>query len=154
MSLPKPIGCQKEVLYLPARGHIAVLGTAGSGKTILAILRAAYLAKRNTEHHGKTLLIIFNRALVSYLKHLQEHSIADVVVENYHKFARGYLSYRHKMSSKDIVQPEDRDGLIKKAIEQVSVECGANDIFDRPVHFFCRRDALDSTARYYHIPRI
>ena len=42
MSLPKPIGRQKEVLYLPAQGHLAILGTAGSGKTTLAILRAAY----------------------------------------------------------------------------------------------------------------
>ncbi|MBC6452334.1 MAG: AAA family ATPase [Hormoscilla sp. SP5CHS1] len=135
MSLPKPIGRQKEVLYLPARGHIAVLGTAGSGKTVLAILRATYLANRKTDHHGKTLLVTFNRALVSYLKHLQEYSIADVVVENYHKFARGYLSYRNKMSSEDIVK-QDREGLIKKAIEHVSVGYGTNDIFDRPVQFF------------------
>ncbi len=96
MSLPKPIGRQKEVLYLPAQGHIAVLGTAGSGKTILAILRAAYLANRKIDHHGKTLLITFNSVLVSYLKHLQEDSIADVVVENYHKFARGYLGCRYR----------------------------------------------------------
>ncbi|MBC6480417.1 MAG: AAA family ATPase [Hormoscilla sp. GM7CHS1pb] len=136
MNLPKPIGRQKEVLYLPAQGHIAVLGTAGSGKTILAILRAAYLANLKTDHHGKTLLITFNRALVSYLKHLQEDSIADVVVENYHKFARGYLGCRHKMSFNDIFKPEDREGLIKKAIEHVSVGYGANDIFKRPVQFF------------------
>lgn len=109
MSLPKPIGRQKEVLYLPARGHIAVLGTAGSGKTVLAILRATYLANRKTDHHGKTLLVTFNLAFVSYLKHLQEYSIADVVVENYHKFARGYLSYRNKKSSEDIVK-QDREG--------------------------------------------
>jgi DNA helicase IV len=30
------------VLCLPAKGHFVVLGTAGSGKTTLAILRSAY----------------------------------------------------------------------------------------------------------------
>jgi ABC-type taurine transport system ATPase subunit len=40
MSLPTPIGRQKDVLYLPTQGHFVVLGTAGSGKTTLAVLRA------------------------------------------------------------------------------------------------------------------
>jgi ABC-type taurine transport system ATPase subunit len=35
MPLPQPVGRQKEVLYLPANGHVVVLGTAGSGKTML-----------------------------------------------------------------------------------------------------------------------
>lgn len=55
MPLPTPIGRQKEVLYLPAKGHVAVLGTAGSGKTTLAILRSAYLVsgrKLVFFHHG------------------------------------------------------------------------------------------------------
>ena len=34
-SLPRPVGRQREVLYLPANGHTVVLGTAGSGKTAL-----------------------------------------------------------------------------------------------------------------------
>lgn len=41
--LPRPVGRQKEVLALPTAGHTVVLGTAGSGKTTLAIHRAAYL---------------------------------------------------------------------------------------------------------------
>ena len=69
-SLPTPIGKQKEVLYLPAWGHTTVLGTAGSGKTTLAILRALYLADPATDHFGPTLLVTFNRCLVTYMKHL------------------------------------------------------------------------------------
>ncbi len=42
MGLPKPIGRQKEVLTLPAHGHFAVLGTAGSGKSNL--VKLVYLA--------------------------------------------------------------------------------------------------------------
>ena len=66
MPLPTPIGRQKEVLYLPGKGHHVVLGTAGSGKTTLAILRAAYLSDPSTDHYGKTLLITFTRSLVAY----------------------------------------------------------------------------------------
>jgi hypothetical protein len=57
MPLPKPIGRQREVLALPAEGHTVVLGTAGSGKTTLAILRAALLSDAATEHYGRTLLV-------------------------------------------------------------------------------------------------
>src|SRR3989442_8054199 len=109
MKLPAPIGRQKEVLYLPTKGHFAVLGTAGSGKTTLAILRSAYLADPDTDHCGKTLLVTFNRALVSYLRHLQEHDFRDVVVENYHTFARGYLAFRGKMARNAICDVDLRE---------------------------------------------
>lgn len=39
-----PKGKQEEVMALPAKGHIVVLGTAGSGKTTIALLRAHHLA--------------------------------------------------------------------------------------------------------------
>src|SRR5436190_2683875 len=97
MPLPTPIGRQRDVLYLPASGQTVVLGTAGSGKTILAILRAAYLAHPATEHSGRTLLLTFNKALVAYLKHLAGSELEGVTVENYHRFARGYLNARGKI---------------------------------------------------------
>ena len=40
----RPKGKQEEVMALPAQGHIVVLGTAGSGKTTIALLRALHLA--------------------------------------------------------------------------------------------------------------
>jgi superfamily I DNA/RNA helicase len=113
MALPVPIGRQKEVLYLPTSGHFIVLGTAGSGKTTLAILRSTYLADPETDHYGKTLLVTFNRALVAYLKHVQERRLRDVKVENYHTFARGYLRARHKMPINAILaDPDQRKVLI------------------------------------------
>ncbi|MDF5723341.1 MAG: hypothetical protein PUP91_23290 [Rhizonema sp. PD37] len=122
MSLPKPIGRQKEVLCLPAQGHFAVLGTAGSGKTTLAILRAAYLADSRTDHYGKTLLVTFNKALVTYLKHIQDRQLlGNVVIENYHTFARGYLAARNKLSDNEILNDSDRrEVLVKQAIKLIS----------------------------------
>lgn len=137
MSLPTAIGRQKEVLCLSAQGHVAVLGTAGSGKTTLAILRSAYLANSMTDHYGKTLLVTFNRALVSYLRHLQDDRLADVVVENYHRFARGYLASRHKLSRNGILSDSDhREALIKKVVRLVSKRYGSNPLFARPVELF------------------
>ena len=109
MALPNPVGRQREVLYLPAEGHTVVLGTAGSGKTTLAILRSLYLADPSTDHGGRTLLVTFNRCLVTYMKHLAGTIGRRVVVENYHKFARGYLACRDRLpSGRSISKPDER----------------------------------------------
>ena len=56
-----PKGKQKEVLALPSTGHTVVLGTAGSGKTTIALLRAYHLAA--LPGNKKVLLVTFNGAL-------------------------------------------------------------------------------------------
>ena len=135
--LPIPIGKQREVLYLPAKGHTVVLGTAGSGKTTLAILRAAYLADPSTEHCGNTLLITFNRALVTYLRHLRPAELRNVSVENYHAFARGYLNYRNKMPDHSILSdPTQKKNLIVEAIKEVGQYYAPHPFFERPLEFF------------------
>jgi signal recognition particle GTPase len=58
--LPEPRGKQREVVALKTTGHAVVLGTAGSGKTTMAIHRAAYLGDVRTSHAGKVLLCTFN----------------------------------------------------------------------------------------------
>lgn len=135
MSFPQPIGRQIEVLYLPSSGHTAVLGTAGSGKTTLAILRAAYLADPETDNNGTTLLLTFNRALVTYLKHLRQ-TIPNVVVENYHLFARGYLKSRKRMRWNGIINPQPRRNLIVKAVLEVMDTDPLHPILQRPIEFF------------------
>ena len=65
-----------------------MLGTAGSGKTTLAIHRAAHLADPAVPHGGGTLLLTFNKSLVTYLDGVSG-GIDGVDVLNYHRFARG-----------------------------------------------------------------
>jgi len=69
-SLPNSVGKQREVLALRSRGHFVILGTAGSGKTTLAILRASILPQTACSNQEKVLLITFNKALVTYLKEI------------------------------------------------------------------------------------
>ena len=112
-----------------------MLGTAGSGKTTLAILRAAYLADSATPHAGTTLLVTFNRALVTYLQHLAAPELRNVHVENYHVFARGYINSRGLMSYNCICDPETRDSLISGAVASLA-NGSVENLAGRPKSFF------------------
>ena len=130
--LPQPIGRQKEVLVLPAHGHHVVLGTAGSGKTTLAIYRSLYLANPNTDHHGRTLLVTFNRCLVAYLESLAGFP-HNVDVRNYHRFARGYLNSIRKMGYNCICGPDLMKDLCSQAVAQVSSAGVTARMLGRPI---------------------
>jgi superfamily I DNA/RNA helicase len=122
LTLPVPVGAQKEVVALEPRGHIAVLGTAGSGKTTMAIHRAVAVSNPRAPNSGRTLLLTFNTTLLRYLDHLVPAELtARLTVENYHAFARGYLASRGRMSWNCIV----RDGAARRAL----IEQAANAVF-------------------------
>ena len=115
-----------------------MLGTAGSGKTTLAIYRAAYLANLGTQGGGGTLLVTFNNALVTFLRFLSDPStasLASVPVETYHKFALGYLKSRG-IRGWFICGRDRRRQLISQAISDVSAARRQATLFSRPVDFF------------------
>ena len=135
-NLPKPIKRQREVLYLAATGHSAVLGTAGSGKTTLALYRAAYLSEPSMPHAGKTLLLTFNKVLVTYLKYLKPVELKNVQIENYHTFARGYLNKRGKMNGGCICNQDERKIYIEQAVKAVESGYKPSKFFKRSIEFF------------------
>jgi superfamily I DNA/RNA helicase len=131
-SLPRPVGRQKEVLALPAIGHTVVLGTAGSGKTTLALHRAAYLANPATDHRGRTLLVTFNKCLVAYLEALGG-GLRNVEVRNYHHFARGYLASRGMMGNNAVASPDLATAFGKQAVAGVKKAGWTAAAFQRPI---------------------
>ena len=137
MVLPIPVERQREVVCLPATGHQVVLGTVGSGKTTMAILRAAFLADPEMPSYGRTLLLTYNKALCAYIRTIAAPELSHVTVEHYHKFARGYLALRGKMRWNSIA----RKGPREKAIEAGVECCGRNAdgfiIDDRNESSFC-----------------
>ncbi|HEY3291451.1 MAG TPA: DNA helicase, partial [Anaerolineae bacterium] len=138
--LPTPIGRQREVLYLPATGHTVTLGTAGSGKTTLAILRAVDLQGQHCRPNEKTLLVTFNRMLVEYINSLGASLPDGLVVENYHKTARGFLNSRNLMLPNDIVEKDARLNLIASALEMEN-STNPHTVLQRPREFFAEEFA-------------
>lgn len=136
MALPKPVGKQADVVYLPSHGHQVILGTAGTGKTVMAIHRAAHLADPDTRNHGQTLLLTYNRALVGYLKHLAAEYGNRITIETFGKFSRGYLAGLGRMSQNRIASSFKRQDLIRAAIAEVRTSYQPHDFFDRPLDFF------------------
>ena len=159
-ALPGPIGRQQEVLYLPAQGHTVVLGTAGSGKTTLAILRSLYLADQKTDHGGRTLLATFNRCLVTYMKHMAGAIRGKVTVENYHRFARGYLSFKDKMPWGSICSPDDRRRFIHLALHEAQAAGEEGPMLRRPLQFideefqWIQQHGIDNESDYVTAERM
>lgn len=130
-----PKGKQKEVLALSATGHTVVLGTAGSGKTTIALLRAYHLAK--TYKDKRVLLVTFNGALVEYIRGISDIIPSNLTVENYHKFARGYLNSRGKMPLRNgILDSEGKACYISKAVKILKKQYPKESTLDRSNDFF------------------
>ena len=133
-SLPLPERKQREVLYMPTKGHSVVLGTAGSGKTTLALYRAVFLSLEGFNHSGRVLLLSYNKALVNYLNNLRPEGLENIQIETYHKFARGYLHYRNKMGHDCILN--DKRLVLTPSIEEIKQQYPTSPIFCRPAKFF------------------
>jgi superfamily I DNA/RNA helicase len=118
--LPSPVGDQASVVALPASGHHVVLGTAGSGKTTMAMLRALYLADERAPHAGRTLLVTFNRSLLAFLNHIIGDDANRLHVRNYHHFARGYLASKISLPFGSIVSDQTRRAMIDQALSEVA----------------------------------
>jgi DNA helicase-2/ATP-dependent DNA helicase PcrA len=62
---------QFELITRPSEGFLVIRGTAGSGKTTVALHRIAYLAYDDPEIDGdSTLVIVFSPALRNYVAHV------------------------------------------------------------------------------------
>ncbi len=62
---------QFELITKPSSGLVVVRGTAGSGKTTVALHRIAYLAYADPSIDGeRTLVVVFSRALRDYVSHV------------------------------------------------------------------------------------
>ncbi|MCL2284069.1 MAG: AAA family ATPase [Fibromonadales bacterium] len=152
-------GKQREVMALPAEGHIIVLGTAGSGKTTLALLRARHLA--NLPGNGIVLLVTFNGALVKYMRGISGFQSPKLVVENYHKFARGYLCSKGKMPPRNgILDTDEKSRYIELAVEFYKKQHPTESTFRRSKEFFIdeitfiQKFGFANFAAYYDAERI
>ncbi|WP_455903722.1 3'-5' exonuclease [Microbacterium sp.] len=146
--LPEPQARQADVIYLNADRDQVVLGTAGSGKTLMALHRAFFLSNPNLEHGGPTLLVTFNKALTSNLAYLAGAQTKNLHIRNYHLVARGYLSSQGLMGYGDVLDWSARTRAVRTAIERLSAAGETNEILKRPPEFF--EDELDWISGHGH----
>jgi DNA helicase-2/ATP-dependent DNA helicase PcrA len=88
---------QFELIASPDSGLIAIRGSAGSGKTTVALHRIAYLAFRNPSRFAPrhTLVVVFSRALAGYISQvLPALGVEGVQVATYASWVEE-LRHRH-----------------------------------------------------------
>lgn len=138
--LPELVGRQSDVVYLPTAGHNVVLGTAGTGKTVMAILRALFLSLSTTDGGGRTLLVTHNNALASYLRHLRVGHVGTVKIETYSAFARGYLHARGKMPERHgVLDGNSQLNVVQSAVataRRTLTDPASQTFLDRETPFF------------------
>ena len=131
----EPKGKQKSIMSLPVAGQYVILGTAGSGKTTMAMLRALHLA--GLPEAENVLLVTFNRALVKYMRNIGGAIPPNLTVENYHKFARGYLKSRDKMPSwNGILDSANKPQMVEQALNSCREKNPTESTFKRSLSFF------------------
>jgi superfamily I DNA/RNA helicase len=132
-----PRGRQSEVVYYDSKRDLVVLGTAGTGKTTMAVLRAKYLAHPQVASHGLVLLVTYNNALARYLRHLVPGTLGSVHVEIYALFARGYLKSIGKMPRRGgILDGQPLRMMITHAVADVARASNPSRFFQRDTGFF------------------
>lgn len=157
MSLPEAKGRQKEVLALPYQGTYVVLGTAGSGKTTMAIHRALLLADLCAPGE-KVLLTTFNKALAGYLGYLNEDQVSRLDILNYHKWARWFLINNGCFASDKLVNPNMQQ-WVKRILMNKQRQVKSS-ILNKDAGFFIdefqwiQRMGITDAEEYLNIPRI
>jgi DNA helicase-2/ATP-dependent DNA helicase PcrA len=82
---------QFDLITRPANGYLVIRGSAGSGKTTVALHRIAYLAFDDPRIDGPdTLVVVFSKALARYVAHvLPSLGLRGVRILTYREWAHG-----------------------------------------------------------------
>lgn len=153
----QPKGAQLKIMALEPEGHVVILGTAGSGKTTMA-LKLAEL-KSNLKGNPNVLVLTFNRALVAYMNAIKSFE-RGVVVENFHHFCLGYLKSRGKNVDRVIIPLGEKEEIIASIVSEKHGLYPDESTFLRPVNTFIEEIeflecfGVDSLDQYISMERI
>ena len=104
---------QFDLITRPAAGYLVIRGSAGSGKTTVALHRIAYLAFADPAIDGpETLVVVFSRALARYVAHvLPSLGLARVRIVTY----RDWIHEERRQHFPDLpgARREDTPALIQ-----------------------------------------
>jgi DNA helicase-2/ATP-dependent DNA helicase PcrA len=105
---------QFGLITRPSTGFLAVRGTAGSGKTTVALHRIAYLAFEEPEvDSAKTLVVVFSLALRNYVGHvLPSLGLANVRIVTLHEWAAEQRKHHFPQLPRSV--REDTPALVQR----------------------------------------
>ncbi len=131
-------GEQLRILQLPLKNPVLIKGSAGSGKTTVAVARAQHLVNSGPSIFGPNSVGVFTytNALVNYVDTLLKGTAIDgsVVVRTFHKFAYEFISQKGKQGIRSPNEYERKD-LIARSLSATKAERQGR-ILQKPVDFF------------------
>lgn len=155
MSIPTLIGHQTEILYVADNQNMVITGSAGCGKSLLAIYRIYWLSK--VYPNDKIVLLTFNKAVNMDMKrkieeiarNRKEEKPKNLIVITYHRFMKKILkgicddfsdevlnTDKYLNNNKIIDYNEDKTEQVKKAVDEVSEQYTDESTFKRPYETF------------------
>lgn len=175
-------GEQCKVLYLPDQGNIVLLGSAGSGKSLVSLYRAIYYLVRYPER--KCCLVCYNEPLKQKLNKDFEMILSDLNIKEPGKKSlgnrieiktcytllkdtinginsnNGYFLTEGKESELKSIQGKDIETIIEKAIEKIKKQHKDNRILSREIRFYSEEIAwlqgmrIESVEEYDKMERL
>jgi DNA helicase-2/ATP-dependent DNA helicase PcrA len=105
---------QFALITQPSSGFVVIRGTAGSGKTTVALHRIAYLAYDDaTIDSARSLVVVFSPALRDYVSHvLPALGVTQVHVRTFHEWAQGHT--RRLFPKLPRAVREDTPGVVQR----------------------------------------
>ncbi len=159
MTIPVPRGRQKEVVHLPATGNTVVLGTAGSGKTTMSILRSEAISHPQASNSGPTLLVTFNKTLIRYMEAMAPKEMERVTISTFHSWLRNWIIGNGINFDEALAGSDEKRTLIGLAIRNTAKSRHMPKVLGRPFRFleseisWIQAQGISSAEEYEQVER-
>ena len=128
-------GAQLDVMALAPTGHTVVLGSAGSGKTTMALRLAEVRA--NLKGSPEVLVVTYNRVLVAYMNALKSFD-HGITVDTFHHVCMEYLKGKGLELDHAILGQADREKRIDSIVSENRERYPEGKAFQMPSSVFAK----------------
>lgn len=143
LKIVELVGEQRKTLTLSPEGPIQIKGTAGSGKTTVAIYRACHLIDSHSDmfEPSKVAIFTFNKTLSAYLKALTQNfnsnDYSDIKVVNFHKWAYAFIEKNGINLRGKTIFGNQTQTLLRPILISITRNSDSERILNKSIDFFC-----------------